>query len=197
MEETLKRVLKQLKLNESTVSTILGALVVIVVGVLLFNFFSKSQKGEVGEEAVVTEEVAKGEEGITPEGLPTTHRVEEGEHLWKIAEEHYGSGYNWVDIAEENNLRNPNLLAAGGELTIPAVAAKKITIEPAVAGVAEVAEAGEAIESDRYVVQEGDSLWKIAVRAYGDGYKWPEIAEENNLRNPNIIVPDQELKLPR
>ncbi len=196
MESTLKKILKQLKINESTISTILGALVVVVVGVLLFNFFSKSQEGQIGEEAVVTEEVTKiGQEGTTPEGLPVTHKVEKGEHLWKIAEKYYGSGYNWVDIVKENDLRNPDGLLIGTELKIPSVATRKLTREPTVAG-AEV-EGMAAIESDKYKVQEGDSLWKIAVRAYGDGYKWPEIARANSLSNPDHIVPDQELTIPR
>lgn len=43
----------------------------------------------------------------------------------------------------------------------------------------------------------GDHLWGIAVRAYGDGYKWVEIARENNLVNPNLIHPGNVLSLPR
>jgi len=35
----LKNFLKKLKLNESTISMILGALVIVVVGVLIFNYF--------------------------------------------------------------------------------------------------------------------------------------------------------------
>ena len=195
MEKALKGLLKQLKLNESTVSTILGALVVIVVGVLIFNFFSKTQKGQVGEEGVVTEEVQKeGQVGVTPEGLPAVHKVEKGEHLWKIAEKYYGSGYNWVDIVKENNLKNPNKLFEGVELKIPAVVTKQLTKMVEVAGVTKEI---TAIEGDRYKVIKGDSLWNIAVRAYGDGYKWSQIAKENSLRNPDLIVPDQELRIPR
>jgi nucleoid-associated protein YgaU len=198
MEKTLKGLLKQLKLNESTVSTILGAAVVVVVGILLFNFFSKTQKkgeGQIGEEGVVTEEVKKeGQEGITPGGLPAVHKVEKGDDLWKIAEKYYGSGYNWVDIVKENKIRNPNKLFEGVELKIPAVAAKLLTKKAEVAGVTKET---SSIEGDKYKVVKGDSLWDIAVRAYGDGYKWIQLAKENNLRNPNHIVPDQELRIPR
>jgi hypothetical protein len=35
----LKNFLKKVKLNESTISVILGVLVVIVVGALIFNYF--------------------------------------------------------------------------------------------------------------------------------------------------------------
>ena len=39
MEKTLKQTLKELKENESTISMILGGLVVLIVAVLLFNYF--------------------------------------------------------------------------------------------------------------------------------------------------------------
>ena len=53
--------------------------------------------------------------------LPATHKVAPGENLWKIAEHYYGSGYNWVDVAKENKLGNPNFLAVDQELAIPDV----------------------------------------------------------------------------
>jgi nucleoid-associated protein YgaU len=40
-------------------------------------------------------------------------------------------------------------------------------------------------------------LWTIAVRAYGDGYKWTEIAKANKLVNPNLIHPGNVFVLPR
>ncbi|HUV71729.1 MAG TPA: LysM peptidoglycan-binding domain-containing protein [Clostridia bacterium] len=43
----------------------------------------------------------------------------------------------------------------------------------------------------------GDTLWDISVRAYQDGYRWVEIAEANNLSNPNIIHPGNALTIPR
>jgi len=54
-----------------------------------------------------------------------------------------------------------------------------------------------SVTDDSYTVAKGDSLWKIAVRAYGDGYKWVEIARANNLANPNIIHAGNILTLPR
>jgi nucleoid-associated protein YgaU len=48
-----------------------------------------------------------------------------------------------------------------------------------------------------YTVQTGDYLWEIAERAYGDGYKWVEIARANNIQTPDIIHTGNVLKLPR
>lgn len=46
-----------------------------------------------------------------------------------------------------------------------------------------------------YTVIRGDSLWKIAVRFYNDGYKWNQIAKENNITNPDKIEKGQVLKI--
>jgi nucleoid-associated protein YgaU len=48
-----------------------------------------------------------------------------------------------------------------------------------------------------YTVVKNDSLWKISVRAYGDGFKWTEIAQNNNIANPGLIHPGNTLTLPR
>jgi len=50
----------------------------------------------------------------------------------------------------------------------------------------------------KYVVKSGDSLWRIAKYFYGQGSKWPLIYEANKeqIDNPNLIFPDQELIIP-
>lgn len=48
--------------------------------------------------------------------------VKKGDHLWKIAVEQYGSGYEWVKIYEANKGvigNNPNLLFVGIKLVLP------------------------------------------------------------------------------
>ncbi len=171
----LKKLLKKFKLNESTISLVLGTLVVIVVGGLVINYF----RGKPIEQLPT---VSVSPESIPPE-LPATYKVIAGDSLWKIAQNFYGSGYNWVDIAQVNSLSKPNFIAAGQELTIPKV-------EPRLAQV-------ESITGDSYTVVKGDCLWKIAVRAYGDGYKWVKIARENNLANPDLIHPGNVLLISR
>ena len=49
-----------------------------------------------------------------------------------------------------------------------------------------------------YVVVPGDSLWRIAARYYGSGYRWELIYQANRdvIRNPNLIYPGQKLVLP-
>ena len=52
--------------------------------------------------------------------------------------------------------------------------------------------------SRTYVVVRGDSLSKIAKREYGDANKWPTIYEANKdlVKDPDLIYPGQELKIP-
>ena len=106
----LKSLLKSLKLNESTISMILGAIVIVVVGVLVINYFKSADEG-ITIPPVDIEDLS----------LPTTHTVAEGEELWGISEKYYGTGYNWTFIAEENNITNPNLIEKGQELVIPLI----------------------------------------------------------------------------
>lgn len=216
MEDRIRQILKQIKLNEETISMILGALVVIIVGVVAFNYFNNLNRGEltpagVSDDIVLNEtengnqdngatpQPPKVDEGETPAGLPTKYKVQAGDNLWKIAERYYGSGYNWVDIAQANNLANPGVLNADTELQIPKVEAKKGT-SATIASQPATNQDGDAIEGGSYTVQKGDSLWKIAVRAYGDGYKWSEIYNSNKDAigaNPGRIFSGTQLTLPR
>jgi len=181
----LKSLLKALKLNESTISMILGALVIVVVGVLVINYFKGRETGTTLPTGISSEEQAK-------ISLPKKHTVTKGENLWKIAETYYESGYNWVDIAKENKLANPGDIEAGQVLTIPNIEAKTATVTGTKTVTGET-----SINASTYVVVKGDNLWTIALRAYGDGYRWDEIAKENKLEKPNIIHPGNVLILPR
>jgi len=192
MEEKLKNLLKALKVNETTISTIMGGVVVLIVAVLMFNYFkSINQEGE----GVITEpaKIIEVTEGEKPDHLPDTYKVEKGDHLWSIAEKFYKSGYNFVDIAKANSLTNPSYIEVGQELIIPQVAVRKITVENETATI-------DTIGSDTYTTVAGDHLWSIAVRAYGDGYAWVKIYEANKDLigpNPGLLLKGVTLSLPR
>ena len=49
-----------------------------------------------------------------------------------------------------------------------------------------------------YVVWKGDCLWSISEKHLGSGYRWKEIYELNRdqIKDPNLIYPGQELELP-
>lgn len=47
-----------------------------------------------------------------------------------------------------------------------------------------------------YTVQEGDSLWKIAEKVFGDGRRYKELAALNGIKNHNMIREGVQLRLP-
>ena len=58
---------------------------------------------------------------------------------------------------------------------------------------------GRVASDDTYVVVSGDSLSKIAKREYGDMNEWRRIYEANRdqIKDPDLIHPGQQLKIPR
>lgn len=202
MEESLKLWLKRLKLHESTISMLLGGLVVVVIAVLLYNYFAAptevSEDTSGAETAEYSLELAEEEEGqLVPQGLPRQHTVAAGEHLWGISEQYYGNGYNWPDIVSANSIANPGLIEVGQELTIPKV---PLRVTTAVASAQVTEDTQNPISGSSYTVVRGDTLWDISVRAYQDGYSWPQIYQANKELigvNPGIIEIGQVLSIPR
>lgn len=202
MQDRIKDFLKNIKLNESVLSMLLGVVTIVVVGLLVFNFYKQNRTediadtGEQTAELIGDVEVVTGEDGEKyPADLADTYVVKEGDHLWGIAETNYGSGYNWVDISRENNLLNPDRLLVGQVLMLPRTPI--IIIEAVIADESIMKPGQTVIEGSEYIVVEGDNLWDISVRAYQDGYRWPDLARENNIANPDIIEVGQILTLSR
>jgi len=182
--------LSQIKWGESYTSLFLGA-VVVVVALILGVSFLKSRNIQKQQSIINTTTTSQVQ--LYPEtNLPTSYTVKRGDDLWHIAQKLYGSGYNWVDLANANKLANPNLLYADTKLTVPNVKSRLLTVSEN-----QQTQIQNPITSVSYTVVKGDFLWNIAVRAYGDGYRWVDIAKANNLANPDIIHVGNVLKLPR
>jgi len=62
---------------------------------------------------------------------------------------------------------------------------------PAAAKPAAAASAALSADSNTrtHVVVRGDTLWDIAKKHVGDPYRYPELAEFSNIRNPDLIYP--------
>lgn len=60
---------------------------------------------------------------------------------------------------------------------------------------------GEALASDDqfYVIQKGDTLWKIAEKAYGSGAKYTAIVAANKevIKDADKIFPGQKIRIPK
>lgn len=214
MAAAKKSWIQRFRESESSASVIFGAIVVIVLGILLFNF-SRSNTSDISLDG----ESVSGEQVESPTGklLPTEHLVVAGDHLWSIAEEYYGSGFFWVDIAKANNLEERSPLEVGMKLMIPVASfsaepelmpAASPSTKPSVADTSLSVSNDIAIDKPApetaiggqvYEVKKGDSLWNIAVRAYGDGYRWTDIwnANKDLISDPNLIYAGWNLTLPR
>lgn len=107
------------------------------------------------------------------------YTVKSGDYLYKIAADPfvYHDGSKWPLIYEANNdiIRDPNLIYPGWILFIPGV--------------------------NEWKVISGDCLWKIAnsVAVYGNAAKWPQIYEANKdqIKDPDLIYPNQVFTIPR
>lgn len=156
----------------------MGAVFIIIIGILTYSILVGKQ--EKKESVSTTNQKTQ---------LPTKHIVQTNESLWTISEQYYASGYNWVDLASANVISNPDYITVGQTLVIPDV--KPIIIESGQISAASIS----APKHSQVTVQQGDTLWDIAIREYDSGYRWTEIAQINAISNPDLIYPGAVLRL--
>ena len=204
-QDYFEKLESDLKSNQSTLSLVLGALIVLIAGVLIFNFFNKS-KTEITPNAEQTQE----ESDVSPDKLPGKYTVKENDTLFTIAEKYYQDGYKYTEIEKKNNLTDANSIAVGQVLEIPKLEGLVAEVTPsptgetvsptpapATGGAENATVWGDKITGETYTVTEGDWLSKIAGRAYGDIMMYQKIAAANNISNPDLIEPGMVLKIPR
>lgn len=190
-------------------------IILFLIGFGITRLFFGGPTAEIDNEAVSTESI---ENALNNTG---DYLVKPGDTLWSIAEEKYGSGFEWYRIADANKITDSTQLEEGTTLSIPQMEESsdtnetavmeeggddmKVEMSPEASNVTSsenseqpvISQTTDVISGDSYVIKPGDDLWDIAVRAYGDGYKWVDIATSNNLENPDLIHADNTLKLPR
>lgn len=112
--------------------------------------------------------------------------VQPGDTLKKIAAKFYGSRELWTKIYADNAgiISNPDRIYAGQVIYI------YLTDNPV--------EANENTAGNIYIVQKGDSLWKIAKTLYGKGKLYPKIYEANKavISNPKNLYVGQKIVIP-
>ena len=91
-----------------------------------------------------------------------------------------------------------------GEAETAEALEKAILMAGNVEGISEVvAESVDAPASEAtveyYVIESGDTLWKIASENLGDGNRYPEIFEANRevIQDPDLIFPGQKIRIPK
>ena len=117
-----------------------------------------------------------------------TYTVQAGDTLWAIARK-YNCSVTEIVAANSDRIKNPNRIHAGWQLKIPQSGA------PITGGTPD-AVLPENKKSGRYIVRQGDTLWKIA-KKYGCSVS--EIISLNRelIRDPALIYSGWELKVPQ
>lgn len=191
-ESYVDKLESQVQSNQSRLSMILGALIVLVVGILVFNYFNKN-KADLGP----AQQTQMPQQDVSPESLPGKYTVKEDDTLFTVAEKYYNDGYKYTEIVKANNLTNADVIEVGQVLEIPKVEGIPVSEEPQDGSTPTDTEWGPKITGDSYTVVEGDWLSKIAGRAYGDIYAYQKIAEVNKIENPDAIEVGTVLTIPR
>ncbi|MFN3531539.1 MAG: LysM peptidoglycan-binding domain-containing protein [Candidatus Brocadia sp.] len=135
------------------------------------------------------------------------HKVQNNDNLRKIARKYYGDESKWLLIfnANQDKIQDRNSLRIGTELIIPEekTTIQKIKAEiktevttPSLSQVVEVEDAKPI--SRKHIIQQGDSLYSLAVKYYNDGTKWNKIFDANRkiLKDQKSLKIGQELVIP-
>ncbi len=119
------------------------------------------------------------------ESLPTNYTVVKGDCLWKISgkEEIYADPIKWPRIyrANKDKIADPHWIYPDQVFSIPRECPNK--------------------DPNWHLVMPGEFLYKISGydRIYGDPTQWTKIYEANKdeIKDPNLIYPEQLFEIPR
>ncbi len=127
------------------------------------------------------------------------HDVRSGESLGAIARQYYGDEALFRQLAEFNEISNPNLVPAGRRLRIPAVEVLRGEAPAPSASDSESPRRAPEPAYTTYTIQRGDTLSRIAQRMLGSAQRWREIYELNreSIDNPDNVPLGTELRIPR
>ena len=131
------------------------------------------------------------------------HKVRSNDDLHKIAQKYYGDVSKWLLIfnANQDKIKDRNSLRIGTELIIPEEqpSSQKTKTETTTPALSQVTKVEDAVQTGKkHIVQQGDSLYKLAQKYYNDGSKWNKILQANKiiLKNRNTLKVRQELVIP-
>ncbi|MFI0402476.1 MAG: peptidoglycan-binding protein LysM [Cyanobium sp.] len=98
---------------------------------------------------------------------------------------------------------NDDVATISGSAADQAAYEKAVLIAGNVEGVGKVEASAvshpAAAEAEFVLVQDGDTLWGISERAYGNGARYTEIFAANRevIEDPDLIFPGQKIRIPR
>lgn len=119
---------------------------------------------------------------------PNEYTVKQGDSLWLIATLH---GTTWQELARINNIAPPYIIYAGQTLKL-----RETPVVP-VSPTVPIKPAKPSYTDEIYVARPHDTLWSIAQEKLGNGWRWPKLAEANNILPPYLIKAGQTLRIPK
>jgi nucleoid-associated protein YgaU len=139
------------------------------------------------------------------------HKVQYNDNLRKIAKKYYGDESRWLLIfnANQDKIQDRNSLKIGTELIIPEektttqmikaetkTDTKKEIITPSLSQAVEVKDVKPTAR--KHIIQQGDTLYTLAIKYYNDGTKWNKIFDANKkaLKDQKSLKIGQELVIP-
>jgi nucleoid-associated protein YgaU len=129
-----------------------------------------------------------------------TYVVRDNDSLWSIARKVYGNGAEWTKIVAANPGLTPQKLYVGMKLRLPdpAIVGSHGGAHAAATAAAAARPAATHLRPRSVTVQEGDTLYNIARKVYGDGEKWDVIynANKDKLNNPDELPAGTQLTIP-
>jgi nucleoid-associated protein YgaU len=142
----------------------------------------------------------------TPPAAPAipahlTYVIQDNDSLWSIARRAYGDGQAWTLIAQVNPGLSAGRLQTGLKINLPdpaAVHARLGTHAAPAAAAAPARTAAARLQVRSVTVHEGDTLYNIARKVYGDGEKWDVIynANKDKLSDPDELPASVQLTIP-
>lgn len=138
------------------------------------------------------------QERPAPQAKPSpkarTYTVAAGDTLGAIAQDQLGGVAHTQALMAANPGVDPARMSVGTVLVLPDVGSGPVASAARTQAAPKAAPASSDLGS--YVVQEGDSLWKIADRALGDGSRFKDIERVNPDLDPDRLRVGQRIQLP-
>ncbi|SHN42704.1 LysM peptidoglycan-binding domain-containing protein [Cryptosporangium aurantiacum] len=126
---------------------------------------------------------------VRPVAGGSTYVVAPGDRLADIAARFLGDPDRYPKLAAANSLSDPDEIAAGQRLVLPADARDRGASQYAAGPV-------QGASSGSYVVAPGDRLSDVAERFLGDPDRYPELATGSGVDDPDEIRPGERITLP-
>ncbi|NCG13179.1 MAG: LysM peptidoglycan-binding domain-containing protein [Proteobacteria bacterium] len=117
-------------------------------------------------------------------------KVQSGDSLWRISERYLGDGKHYRKIIAANSgLTESTVLQNGNVLRIPIIGDNSVAV-------IEKPKSSFSAGTSTYVIQDGDSLWRIAEQKLGSGLRHAEIKLANPNVNLDVLKVGMEIRLP-